>query len=342
MSRKRKSLRLPNKFGGIVNLGSRRRKPYAARITIGWSEDRKQIYKYLGYFETREDALACLSEFYKSPYNVSDRRTTFKELYEEWIETHEVTRDTINIYNSTFRKLESIHNMPIIDLRASHIQPIIKKSPYSTAKLMRLITGIVCREAMKREITNRDISTLLDLPPKKEKKEKMPFTKEEIDLLWSKVGEKYADLLLILLYSGLRISELLEIKSSNIDLENRFMIGGLKTEAGTNRTIPIHKIIHPIIERVKGENYLFQAPRGSHLLYSNEGYKINKYMKSLGLKHTIHETRHTFISQCNRLDINKISVKRIVGHSTQKDLTDDVYTHKNIDDLIQAIDSFKY
>lgn len=342
MSRKRKSLRLPNKFGGIVNLGSRRRKPYAARITIGWSEDRKQIYKYLGYFETREDALACLSEFYKSPYNESDRRTTFKELYEEWIETHEVTRDTINIYNSTFRKLESIHNMPIIDLRASHIQPIIKKSPYSTAKLMRLITGIVCREAMKREITNRDISTLLDLPPKKEKKEKMPFTKEEIDLLWSKVGEKYADLLLILLYSGLRISELLEIKSSNIDLENRFMIGGLKTEAGTNRTIPIHKLIHPIIERVKGENYLFQAPRGSHLLYSNEGYKINKYMKSLGLKHTIHETRHTFISQCNRLDINKISVKRIVGHSTQKDLTDDVYTHKNIDDLIQAIDSFKY
>ena len=342
MSRKRKSLRLPNKFGGIVNLGSRRRKPYAARITIGWSEDRKQIYKYLGYFETREDALACLSEFYKSPYNVSDRRTTFKELYEEWIETHEVTRDTINIYNSTFRKLESIHNMPIIDLRASHIQPIIKKSPYSTAKLMRLITGIVCREAMKREITNRDISTLLDLPPKKEKKEKMPFTKEEIDLLWSKVGEKYADLLLILLYSGLRISELLEIKSSNIDLENRFMIGGLKTEAGTNRTIPIHKLIHPIIERVKGENYLFQAPRGSHLLYSNEGYKNNKYMKSLGLKHTIHETRHTFISQCNRLDINKISVKRIVGHSTQKDLTDDVYTHKNIDDLIQAIDSFKY
>lgn len=342
MSRKRKSLRLPNKFGGIVNLGSRRRKPYAARITIGWSEDRKQIYKYLGYFETREDALACLSEFYKSPYNASDRRTTFKELYEEWIETHEVTRDTINIYNSTFRKLESIHNMPIIDLRASHIQPIIKKSPYSTAKLMRLITGIVCREAMKREITNRDISTLLDLPPKKEKKEKMPFTKEEIDLLWSKVGEKYADLLLILLYSGLRISELLEIKSSNIDLENRFMIGGLKTEAGTNRTIPIHKLIHPIIERVKGKNYLFQAPRGSHLLYSNEGYKINKYMKSLGLKHTIHETRHTFISQCNRLDINKISVKRIVGHSTQKDLTDDVYTHKNIDDLIQAIDSFKY
>lgn len=342
MSKKRKSLRLPNKFGGIVNLGSRRRKPYAARITLGWSEDRKQIYKYLGYFETREDALACLAEFYKSPFNVSGRKTTFKELYDEWIVDHDVTKKTLNIYNSTFRKLESIHNTPVIDLRASHIQPIIKKNPYSTAKLMKLITGIVCREAIKKEIIQKDISTLLDLPQKKEKKEKMPFTNEEIELLWNKEGEKYADMLLILLYSGMRISELLELKTPNIDLEKRIIIGGLKSINGINRKIPIHKKIAPIIERVKGDKYLFQAPRGSHLLYSNEGYKINKFMKSLGFNHTIHETRHTFISQCNRLGINKISVQRIVGHSIQKDLTDDVYTHKNIDDLIKAIDSFKY
>lgn len=342
MRRKRKSLRLPNKFGGVVYLGDRRRKPYAARITIGWSNENKQIYKYLGYFENREDALACLSDFYKSPYNVSERTTTFKEIYEEWIADHDVSKKTINTYNSTFRNLETIHNIKIIDLRASHIQPIIKKSPYSTAKLIKLITGIICREAIKKEIIQRDISALLDLPQKKEKKEKMPFTKDEIELLWEKQGEKYADMLLILLYTGMRISELLELETANIDLNKRIMIGGLKTEAGTNRSIPIHKKIAPIVERVKGTNYLFQAPRGGAYLYSNEGYKINKYMKALGFCHTIHETRHTFISQCNRLDINKISVKRIVGHSTQKDLTDDVYTHKNIDDLIKAIDSFYY
>lgn len=340
--KKRKSLRLPNKFGGVVYLGPRRRRPYAARVTVGWSMDNKQQFKYLGYFESREDALACLSEFYKSPYNITDKTITFKELFDEWIQSHEVSKKTINTYNSTFRKLETIHNIRIADLRASHIQPIIKKNPYSSAKLIKLITGIVCREAIKKEIIDRDISTLLDLPQKKEGKEKMPFTKEEIELLWNHVGEKYADMLLILLYSGMRISELLEMESSKIDLDNRVMVGGLKTEAGRNRTIPIHSKIHPIIERVKGSNYLFQAPRGGKLLYSNEGYKINKFMKSLDFNHTIHETRHTFISQCNRLDINKTSVKRIVGHAVTKDITDDVYTHKNIDDLLKAIDSFNY
>lgn len=344
MSRKRKSLRLPNKFGGVVFLGKRRRRPYGARITIGWSENKKQKYKYLGYFENREDALACLVDFYKSPYNVTDNKTTFKEIYLSWIDNHaeNVSKKTINAYNSTFRKLLDIHDIPIRDIRSAHVQAIIKNQPYSTAKLTRLITGIVCREAMKREIIDKDISELLILPKKGEKKEKMPFTKQEIELIWNQQGEKYADMLLILLYSGMRISELLEMETNKIDLENRIMIGGLKTEAGINRPMPIHKDIEPIIKRVCGTNYLFQAPRGGKFSYSNEGYRLNKYMKSLGLNHTIHETRHTFISQCNRLDINKMVVKRIVGHSTKKDLTDDVYTHKNAEDLLQAIDAFYY
>ena len=344
MTRKRKSLRLPNKFGGVVFLGKRRRRPFGARITTGWSEDKKQKYKYLGYFENREDALACLADFYKAPYNISENKTTFKEIYLSWIEDHadNVSSKTINTYNSTFRKLIDIHDMAIRDRRSTQVQTIIKKQPYSTAKLTRLITGIVCREAMKREIIDKDISELLTLPKKGEKKEKMPFTKDEINLIWSKRGEKYADMLLILLYSGMRISELLEMETDKIDLNKRIMVGGVKTEAGINRPMPIHKKIEPIIKEVCGEKYLFQAPRGGKFSYSNEGYRLNKYMRSIGLNHTIHETRHTFISQCNRLNINKMVVKRIVGHSTKKDLTDDVYTHKNADDLLQAIDVFEY
>jgi integrase len=96
----------------------------------------------------------------------------------------------------------------------------------------------------------------------------------------------------------------------------------------------------PIIERVIGEKYLFQSPRGKKYLYSNEGLKLNRYMKGIGLNHTIHETRHTFISQCDRLKLPALAVKRIVGHST-KDITEH-YTHKNAADLVQVIDAFDY
>lgn len=342
---KKKSLRLPNKYGGVVFLGERRRRPYAARITTGWTDEKRQKYKYLGYFERREDALACLADFYRSPYDADARKTTFAQVFEAWADKHadQVSKASMTAYKSAYKKIEMHHNTPLTALRASHIQSVINACPYSTAKMVKLITGVVFREAMAQEIVKTDISALLTLPKKGEKKEKRPFDAEEIALLWSREGEKYADILLILLYTGMRISELLEMETEKIDLAGRLMVGGKKTTAGLNRTIPIHKKIAPIIERVCGDQYLFQSPRGKHFLYSNEGHRINKYMRDLGFDHTIHETRHTFISQCDRLGLNSITVKRIVGHSTgEKDLTKDVYTHKNAADLLAAIDAFSY
>ena len=58
-----------------------------------------------------------------------------------------------------------------------------------------------------------------------------------------------------------------------------------------------------------------------------------------GTKHTMHDTRHTFISAAERsgLDASSIILKRIVGHSTSGNTTA-LYTHKNIEDLLAAID----
>jgi fucose permease len=66
---------------------------------------------------------------------------------------------------------------------------------------------------------------------------------------------------------------------------------------------------------------------------------IDHANKITGTKHTLHDTRHTFISAAERsgLDANSIILKRIVGHSTSGNTTA-IYTHKNIDDLLTAID----
>ena len=52
-----------------------------------------------------------------------------------------------------------------------------------------------------------------------------------------------------MIYSGFRIGELLELETKNIDLINMTMTGGLKTEAGKNRLVPIHPKIFPLIEK---------------------------------------------------------------------------------------------
>ena len=337
-------MRLPNGYGSVVFLGKKRRRPYAVRLTTGWSASKKQQYKYLGYFENKKDALQCLADFHRHPYDVNTRRAPLSDFWADFEREHsdKVSKATMNVYRSAYAKMERLHDVPISELRAAHFQSLINGQAYSTARIIKILCGLLFKVAIKAGAVDRDFSDLLELPKKEKKQNKKPFTVDEVRLIEKHEGEKSADMLLILLYSGLRISELLEMEIANVDLESRVMIGGLKTEAGKNRTIPIHKKIQPIIARLvsKNKKYLFESPRGLAFHYSNEGLILNRFIKKLGMDHTIHETRHSFISQCGRLGFDKFVIKKIVGHSV-KDITEH-YTHKTREDLLAVIDSFSY
>ena len=49
-------MRNPNGYGSIIKLSGKRRKPFAVRVTIGWNNNGKQIYKYIGYYKTKQEA----------------------------------------------------------------------------------------------------------------------------------------------------------------------------------------------------------------------------------------------------------------------------------------------
>ena len=170
----------------------------------------------------------------------------------------------------------------------------------------------------------------------------MPFTQKEINTLWKHKDDTFINYILIQLYTGARITELLEATLENINLKDRsIFIAKSKTPAGI-RFIPIHKDIMQFIEIAVNNNvkYLFEKDNKpiSYQYYIRHIFK--PIMEFLKMKHTPHETRHTFISQCDRLELNDTSVSRIIGHSNNN-ITKH-YTHKDINDLIKAIDKFKY
>ncbi|WP_077595832.1 tyrosine-type recombinase/integrase [Oceanobacillus kimchii] len=164
---------------------------------------------------------------------------------------------------------------------------------------------------------------------------------DEINILWENI-DRFDDIdsILIMIYTGLRPGELVEVQNKKIDLDKRFFRGGFKTEAGTNRLIPIHKKIHKLIENRMDPNheYLitnFEGNQLSYYVYYHEKFK--KIMEQLGLKHKPHDCRHTFATMMDNAGANKLSIKRIMGHASQ-DITDKVYTHKDIEQLLIAID----
>ena len=95
------------------------------------------------------------------------------------------------------------------------------------------------------------------------KKKKIPFTNDEIKTLWDNADFGFTDMVLIQLYSGWRPQELAILKISDVDLENDIIEGGLKTEAGKNRIVPIHPLIKDLVikrynEAIKlNSEYLF-------------------------------------------------------------------------------------
>ena len=335
-------MRRSNGSGGVIKLGGKRRKPWAVRITTGWSDDGKQTFKYLSYHEKKKDALHALAEFNVNPYNVDANKVTFEEIYQKWSKRDYVTlsESSVKTYKSAYKNTTKIQKMAFRDIRANALQSTVDGiESQSMAKMTKMLFQKLYTYALENDIVEKDYSQYVKLA-KKETKEKLPFTDDEVQIMWDKVDTvEYADLIVILLYTGMRIGELLEMKKENIHLKERYMVGGSKTEAGKNRIIPLHKKIIPLIEKhmdSKSE-YLFTNTRGNQLTYI---LFMNKYwgvlLTYLKHQHTPHATRHYFVSKMDSLGVNRIIIQKIVGHSN-KDVTD-VYTHKNLDELLAAVD----
>lgn len=346
-------MRLPNGYGSIINLGKKRRKPFAVRITAGYEEkgiingvmQYKQIYKYIGYFEKRKDALTFLNTYNQKPYLIENKDITFNDVYNAWSKKkyEDINPRTAKNYMSIYKHFEPLHNMAFSSIKVYHLQEIIDAHKTNgTIKHFKSFLTMLYKYALKNEIVENDYSSLLEMPKVEIKKPKVPFTQDEIKTLWTHKNDKFINYILIQLYTGARITELLEVTLDNVNLKDRSIyIAKSKTPAGV-RFIPIHKDILNYIKYSVENNkkYLFER-KNKPITYQYYIKHIFKpIMEFLKMDHTPHETRHTFISQCDRLELNETAVARIIGHSNNN-ITKH-YTHKDINDLIEAIDKFKY
>lgn len=346
-------MRLPNGYGAVIKLGGKRRKPFAARITIGYEEVGvingvhrvKQKVKYLGYFEKRKDALECLAKYNANPSTIPVN-ITFEQLYYEWSEKkyESLSKSAAQNYKTIYGKCGALYKKPFKDLRTDHFQKIVDDNKHLTMinSYSKLFNQLY-KFARKYDI-EKNYAAFVEYPKPKERKKRVPFTLKEINALWSNLNIPNVDIVLILLYTGMRVNELLDMEVKNVHLDKRYMfVEKAKTKAGI-RNVPIHKKIAPLIEARYNKNnkYLCLNERGKQLKYQNfySHHFATNISPLLEENHTIHETRHTFISQCDRLELNAVSVQRIVGHEN-KTITQS-YTDKNITDILKVIDSFVY
>lgn len=342
MAKKKRTFRNPNGYGSVVKLGGNRRKPFAARVTVDWN-DGKQVYKYLGYFEKREGAMSALADYNRGLLSIETHSVTFKELAERWLDTgtKEMNEGSINQYQISFKRCKPLYNHKVVDINADAIQRMLDESGLS--KNSNIQTRSFCKQVFDYAIANKVISFSPVSYVKvrgKDKRDGIRFTEKEISWLWANQHRPFVEVFLILIYTGMRVSELLSLPVEVVNLKERYLIWGCKTEAGKDRIIPISHKILPIMERMVAESSTRVIKyKGRNLSYQRLRVAFHEYLKEMGAneKHVIHDLRRTTISMLSDADVPLTTIQKIVGHKST-DVTSQVYINKSIESLVKAID----
>lgn len=335
-------MRLPNGYGGIVKLSGNRRRPYMVRITDYIDDYGRQHYKIIGYFAKRTEALAALTEYNNNPYDFASKQYTFKEIAELWMKEREGQGLSMNSqYTSAYQRCKELWDMPFADIKTAHYQKIINDCDkgYASKKAIKIVCNLITKYALANDIAAKNYVEFVKLPPQEESRLHVPFSPAELKTLWDNATDYKIQCVLMLCYTGLRPTELLKIKKENVFLEEHVMRGGSKTAAGKNRVIPIADKILPFIadayKSSTAETLLCSADKP----YTYDVFRSQVWepvMNTFRMTHLPHDGRHTCATLMNDADIDAKTKKLILGHSSN-DVTEKVYTHKTIEQLIEAI-----
>ena len=331
----------PNGYGSISKLSGKRRRPFIVRITTGFDINGRQIMKVLGYYHTQAEAIKALANYNDNPYDINLNDITLKEILDRFMENKKaaVEKSSLKSYRVWYNYLRPLYSKRMKDIRTFELQNFINSlSHLSTGslKLVKSFIRMLFKDAMEMDIISKDYSEYIKLPKYKKVIERKVFTDGEIALLWDNVKVlDYADVILILIYTGMRINELLKLEKKNVNLENNTITGGSKTDAGKNRIIPIHpKILPLIVERMKNKTEYLIANKKETNYYEYNNFRQNEFVKimeQLGMEHTIHDTRHTFATMISDVSDNENAITGIIGH-TNINMTKK-YTHTNIEKM---------
>ena len=337
-------MRNANGAGACYRLKGNRRKPYIARTFIGRTDKGRSIYQTIGYFESRQEGLDALVLHRHNPVTPK-ANMTFKELYDEWSEGQfkRISKQTADNYRAAWKHLSKHKTVRVKDVRTGHIQAVVdtcaeNSMSRSTLEKIRTTAVLMFTYAMENDIVNKNYAKFIRLP-KKEKVKKDRFTELEIKKLFDKAADEWTSIVLIMIYTGLRITELLSLTRFNVNLEQGLITGGIKSDAGKDRVVPIHpKILKYVTHWHNKQGDRLVCENGKAI--STKRYREIYYYPALEVaevrKLTPHKCRHTFCTMLAEAGADTLSIQKLAGHSDYG-FTANEYTHPEIEMLKKAI-----
>lgn len=225
---------------------------------------------------------------------------------------------------------ESLRQKSARDVRTDDFQAVIdalqaRGLSDSTANHVKFLYSKLCQWMMQRDLIAKNYAAFLVVrrTPRRPAK---PFTAVEAGKINALTRGPFEDrltqtamLTMIFLFTGMRISELFTLPVSAIHLDGPvpYLQGGMKTQAGRNRVIPIHRRILPFFQ-------FFCARTTGDLLISGfcgnkrpDGWRSRDYaqlLEHLGIPYKVpHNTRKTMATNAAQAGMDQLALTKLMG-----------------------------
>ena len=330
-----------NGTGSIIRLPGNRRRPYSVRVS-GRDEFGQIIQRPLSYHATAAEAQAALEKYNQDKARgavprVDTMQMTVGQIYDAWSAREYKSAGTASIasHKAAWSRVGRFADVPIVDVTIDMWQSLLDDdeaaglSQSSIRNDAILIKALVVY-ALKRDIITKNIYEFLEIPIVGPKYKKGAFTEDQISQLKTMAANNvpWARAVLILCYTGLRISEFLALSETSYHADGNYLQCGTKTAAGRDRIVPVHAVISPYLPLWLAAEHP-NAPTCRSVL--------KPVMAQLGAPDaTPHWCRHTFATRLHDAGVDETTRKWLLGHSTS-DITER-YTHQSLALMRDAID----
>lgn len=353
---KRKSTKRANGTGSVKKRGKTWTAIGPAR-TIFRNGEFITIRPTQGGFATRTEAMLAAPHI--SIRKKDDHSAlTFSQVYAKWLERHKerVSKGTLGCYTAAYGHYKDLYPAPFVDLVTEDWQGCVDDCTKGkrTRENMKALGTLLYKYAAEQNITDKNFAQYIYIG-KSDQVSRSAFERDEMKLIHNGAlaGVKWADYILCACFLGFRPLAMFNIRKADYDAEAHTIIGGVKTDAGRNRIVPVSPIIQPYIDKLmqSDSDYLFPNRHGEQMTVSN--YRNECFypcLETLGIqkkpepngespKYTPYSCRHTFFTMMGRVP-GQDKIKAELGGHTSYEMSKH-YQHPDLTDKRAIIDALE-
>ena len=249
----------------------KRGKTWTACYIAGWILDEETGKAHpdkrtKGGFPSKAAALAYIPELKKNVVSDIDPKISFQRLFLRFSEQHEdrVTKSTMDCYKAAYKHYRDVWSLPFAALGIDDLQNCVDECPAGrrTRENMKALGTLMYKFAASRKLIKDNENTAQYIYVTGDKGTRPALPLSDLETIRKAIGKvPYADYIYILAYLGMRPNEMLSLTRDSYHSENGidYLVGGFKSEAGTDRIITIspkiRQYILPLV--MKADPYIF-------------------------------------------------------------------------------------